>query len=104
MILPAGWIAIIDSNHDKLKSNFVKQDKLLSLCGTKVTDTFSISSLDENQASISLQRTLIAIDGTVIEPCEITMHITRPYHPNKILPVAAVLLLSGIQWDTVFSV
>ena len=104
VILPAGWIAIIDSNHDKLKKQFCKTRQIVITCGTKVTDTFSISSLDETQASISLQRTLIAIDGTVIEPCEITMHITRPYHPNKILPVAAVLLLSGIQWDTVFSV
>lgn len=102
VILPANWIAVIDSNHDKLKEQFCKTGQIVVTCGTKATDTFSISSLDENQASISLQRTLIAINGTVIEPCEITMHITKPYHPNKILPVAAVLLLAGIQWDADF--
>ena len=101
VILPANWIAVIDSNHDKLKEQFCKTGQIVVTCGTKATDTFSISSLDENQASISLQRTLIAINGTFIEPCEITMHITKPYHPNKILPVAAVLLLAGIQWDAI---
>ena len=90
VILPANWIAVIDSNHDKLKEQFCKTGQIVVTCGTKATDTFSISSLDENQASVSLQRTLIAINGTVIEPCEITM------------PVAAVLLLAGIQWDADF--
>ena len=104
LILPANWIAVIDSNHDKLKEQFCKTGQIVITCGTKATDTFSISSLDENQASISLQRTLIATNGTVIEPCEITMHITKPYHPNKILPVAAVLLLAGIQWDAAFNI
>ena len=102
VILPADWVAIINSNHDKLKEQFCKTGQIVVTCGTKATDTFSISSLDENQASISLQRTLIAINGTAIEPCEITMHITKPYHPNKILPVAAVLLLAGIRWDADF--
>ncbi|MFR1213985.1 MAG: hypothetical protein ACLSCV_03805 [Acutalibacteraceae bacterium] len=63
MILPADWIAIINSNHDKLKEQFCKTGQIVVTCG-KATDTFSISSLDENQASISLQRTLIATNGT----------------------------------------
>lgn len=102
--LPANWIAVIDSNHDKLKEQFCKTGQIVITCGTKATDTFSISSLEESQVSISLQRTLIAINGGVIEPCEITMHITKRYHPNKILPVAAVLLLAGIEWDSLFYV
>ncbi len=102
--LPNHCISVIDSNHDKLKEQFCKTGQIVVTCGTKVTDTFSISSLDENQASVSLQRTLKAINGKVIEPCEITMHITKPYHPNKVLAAAAVLLLAGIPWDSPFYV
>ena len=43
VILPANWIAVIDSNHDKLKEQFCKTGQIVVTCGTKATDTFSIS-------------------------------------------------------------
>lgn len=100
--LPKGWVAVVGSHHDKLKEQFCKTGQVVITCGTKVTDTLSIASLDENQTAISLQRTLKAMNGEVIEPCELTMHLTQPYSPHKILPVAAVLLLAGIPWDSIF--
>ena len=100
--LPKDWIAVVDSDHDSVKAQFCKTGQIIVTYGTKPTDTFSISGLDGKQASISLQRTVKAITGAVIEPCEITMTLTKPYHPCKLLPVAAVLLLAGIAWNETF--
>ena len=104
MILPANWITVIDSNHDKLKEQFCKTGQIVVTCGTKATDTFSISSLDENQASISLQRTFNRNQwhGGIEPFAKLRCILPNLYHPNKILPVAAVLLLAGIQWDADF--
>lgn len=102
--LPAGWIVVMGSHDEKLKEYFCKTGQMVITCGTNATDTFSIASLNENQTAVSLQRTLKTLNGSILEPCEITMHLTQPYNPHKVLPVAAVLLLADIPWDSVFVV
>lgn len=102
--LPKGWVVVMSSHDEKLTEHFCKTGQVVITCGTKATDTLSIASLDENQTAVSLQRMLKILNGTVLEPCEITIHLTQPYHPHKVLPVAAVLLLAGIPWDSVFIV
>lgn len=102
--LPAGWVAVMGSHDEKLKGHFCKTGQVVITCGTQATDTFSIASLNENQTAVSLQRMLKTLNGTILEPCEITMHLTQSYNPHKVLPVAATLLLAGIPWDSIFVV
>ena len=52
--LPPGWVAVISACHDKLKEALRKTGQITVTCGTKATDTFSISGINENQASVSL--------------------------------------------------
>lgn len=64
-------------------------------CGLSDKDTFTISGISEEQAAVSLQRTLKTVSGKTIQPCEYVFNLTKPLPRYDIMDLAAVLVLSN---------
>ncbi|MCI1965852.1 MAG: hypothetical protein LKJ17_06950 [Oscillospiraceae bacterium] len=64
-------------------------------CGTSSKETLSIAGLEEGSAALSLQRTLKALNGQMLEPHDFTVKFSEPRSPHQLLMVCAALLISG---------
>ena len=62
-------------------------------CGTSPQDTLTVSSLTPERSLLAVQREITALDGQVIEPCEIA--VTGGENVFSTLIVSAVLILCG---------
>ena len=69
------------------------------VCGSSPRDSVSISSVNGESISVSVQRTLTALDGSDILPCEIKAEFTGEFDAYPLLASASVLLLCGIKSD-----
>ena len=67
------------------------------VCGISSKDTITYSSLNENDAAVSLQRTIETLQGRSVEPMEITVDFTAKYDPSTVLLYVASLLVSGVD-------
>ncbi|GEM_PF-5951684 len=68
-------------------------------CGTALTDTLSVSSIGEQSAAVSLQRSVTTLSGKEIEPCEIPVRLNGLSDSVIITAAAAMLLLCDIPPD-----
>lgn len=59
-------------------------------------DTLTLSSLDDRQAVVALQRPLRRLDGSWLEPQEWVLQLTAPARPELLLSQAAILLTAGL--------
>lgn len=92
--LPEGCPAVL-SGQDPAAAAFAGERGLLPLdCGLSLRDTLTLSSLTENSAVVSLQRPVARLDGTLLEPVELPLALTRRWEPYPLLCCAGVLLLS----------
>ena len=66
-------------------------------CGMNSKDTLSVAGLDETSATLSLQRSVMTVDGNILEPHDFTVRLMSKLSPNRILAVCAVLLICGID-------
>ncbi len=69
------------------------------VCGTSQRDSLSISSVNGESLSISVQRILTALDGSDILPCELKADFVGEFDAYPMLASAAVLLLCGAKCD-----
>ena len=60
-------------------------------CGLGSKDTITLSSFVENQAVVAIQRSIHSITGTVIEPVEIPLNISKATDSYGLLILAALL-------------
>ena len=63
--------------------------------GMSNKDTISLAGLDDAGASVSIQRTVRALDGTEIEPGDIRVRLKKPHSAEQVLLLSTVLLLCG---------
>lgn len=88
-------VIINSANHQQLE--FISKFKVnVVTCGLSTKDTITFSSRDENSAVVSLQRSIRAIDGTIIEPMDIPCKITKKYSDYFVLGYVAILLLLNL--------
>ncbi len=66
-------------------------------CGTSLKDTFSLSSISMECATVSLQRDIVDLSGKIYEPHEFKVKFKGELSPYNILCVSATLLLCGVS-------
>lgn len=64
-------------------------------CGMSVTDTLTCSSLQPDSACICLQRSIPTLSGSLAEPMEIPLSLSRPYDSYALMCLAGILVLCG---------
>ena len=93
--IPPGFLGIVSST-DSLALSFLKESGIRAVtCGASVRDTFSLSSLKEDCASISLQRDFIRPDGLILEEQEFFVRLSKDIDAQSLLLIAAVLIISS---------
>ena len=88
-------IAVVDSSNEKLM-RFVAATKLPAVtCGLSARDTITLSSISRDSAVISLQRSVVCLDGTQAEPQEIPVNICSICDNFALMAIASIYILSG---------
>lgn len=93
--IPPSFFAIIDSDNTKAADMLRAQGTQTVTCGLSQKDTITFSSLENDRAVVSLQRGLVALDGSELLPVEIPVTFNDSHSEYPILASTAVLLLSG---------
>lgn len=93
---PIGIIGICEDTNKNALENFKKSNIAVITCGINNKNTITISSLCENNVLVTLQRSIIDINGNHIEPCEFKISLLKQYNPYSILSVTAILIIHGI--------
>jgi len=97
MDIPAGFIAVTDSENDKAIEILQKYSLRTVTCGLSQRDTITYSSLDSERALISQQREIKGLYGQRILPHEIPVTMKTPYKQYPLLAAMGVLLLSELS-------
>ena len=95
--LPAGFIAVTESDNDTAIKILQKNALQTVTCGLSQRDTLTYSSLDSEKAVISLQREIKSLHGESMLPHEIPVALQSTRSDYPLLAAVAVLLLSGIK-------
>ena len=91
----AGLVPVFSSSHTGA-AVFLKGTGLSAITyGMSNKDTISLAGLDDAGASVSIQRTVRALDGTEIEPGDIRVRLKKPHSAEQVLLLSTVLLLCG---------
>ncbi len=95
-IYPIGIVGVCEDSNKYALENFKKTKNAVITCGSNNKNTLTISSFSKNSVLVTLQRSIIDINGTRVEPCELKIRLLKPYNPYSILSSIAILLLHGI--------
>ncbi len=95
-VFPEGIIGICESGDKSALEIFEKNRIPVITCGMSGKNTVTFSSMEKNRVMLTLQRTVIGMDGTEIEPGEYKIELKREYNPFSVLSCTAILLLFGI--------
>lgn len=95
--VPSGFSCVLESKNMHAAAMLQGTDAAAITCGTSPKDTISIAGLDESNAALSLQRSIITVEGSVLEPHDFTVKLVSELGPHRILAVCAILLISGID-------
>lgn len=90
-------IPIIHSQNKKAIAQLKDTNCVAITCGTSAKDTLSLASINDKNASISLQRELTDVYGNAIEPMDITVTLQKERGVYPTLAACAALLLCGID-------
>jgi hypothetical protein len=95
-----GGYALVDCS-SKSAAESIGRAKIPSItCGLSSKDTLTFSSIKDDRALLSLQRTLTRFDGSIAEPQEIPINLSRLSEPYPVICAAGVFILSGTD-DTI---
>ena len=94
-ILPLGVIGICeDTNQNAL--NIFKENKVpVITCGNNHKNTITISSIENNQYILTLQRQITDLKGNVILPTDYKITLDNKYSPEAVMLCGAVLCLEN---------
>lgn len=97
ILIPEGFLSILEMKNFNAAEMLNGTGAAAITCGTSSKDTLSIAGIDEISATLSLQRSVMTVDGKMLEPHDFTVRLLSKLSPTRILAVCAVLLLSGID-------
>lgn len=63
-------------------------------CGMSITDTITLSSIGPDDAVVCLQRCIPTLNGTIIEPFEIPIKLSRPIDSYALMCIVSIVLLA----------
>lgn len=95
--VPEGFVCILEAGNLAAARLLCGSKATVILYGTGSRNTLSLSGLSSSSALISLQRSLMTLEGNLVEPREIEVRLSAERSPQQILLVSAVLLLSGVD-------
>jgi len=95
--LPVYTIGICDSLDKEAVNFFANNTVLVISCGMGRKNTVTFSSIDEDKALLTFQRTLTDIYGNTIEPAEYKNKLKNKYREFSVMASATILLLYGIK-------
>ena len=95
--IPAGFSCVLEAKNKNAAAILQGSDAAAITCGTSPKDTISIAGLDETNAALSLQRSIVTVSGAILEPHDFTVQLISELGPHRILAVCAALLISGIN-------
>ena len=88
-------IAVVNSNNTEALQTASALKIPAVTCGMQSKDTITLSSITQESAVLSIQRSIVTFDNTVIEPSEIPLTLHSSLDNFTILAVCAILILSG---------
>lgn len=94
---PIGIIGIAEDNNKAALSNFKKSGNAVITCGINNKNTITISSLNHENALVTLQRSIIDLNGNIVDPAEYKITLSKQYTPFSIMACAITLILKGIE-------
>jgi len=94
--LPFGITGICEENNKHALNLFCKNKIPVITCGMGAKNTVTLSSLNNENLLISLQRTITETNGKSTEPAEFKINLKKQYEPFSVMASVAVLLLLGI--------
>ena len=95
--LPDGFCCVLESDNHRAAALLQNSHFPVVTCGMGAKDTLSVASLDDGNAVLSLQRSVAALDGRILEPHDFRVSICTGTGPKQILAVSMTLLLSEIE-------
>lgn len=96
-------LSVTESDNENALSLLRQSGSPVIGCSMSGCDTLTLSCLDENGALVSLQRSVCTLGGTLIEPCEIKLRLSKETALFPLLAACAVLLLSDIPCEKGYS-
>ena len=94
--LSPGLLPVFESHNQKALAFLHREGASAITCGMSPRDTLSLASVDYHSATVSIQRCIPLLDGTVLEPGDIPVELGKPYSPHQILAAVSVLLFCGV--------
>ena len=89
-------VAVCDSE-DKTAIDMLAKNKIPAItAGMSGFDTVTLSSITEREVTVSLLRPVTTLSGTVTEPCDFTVALTKPYSCRTVLICCATLVLLNV--------
>ncbi|HEX2986497.1 MAG TPA: hypothetical protein VHO71_06770 [Caproiciproducens sp.] len=102
--VPVGFSCILESKNFHAAAILQETGAAAITCGTSSKDTISIAGLEENNAVLSLQRSVMTINGDLVEPHDFKVTVHSGIGPHRILAVCTVLLILGIDSSAGYSI
>ena len=101
--IPDSVPCLVESTNTAALCTLMSSSHTAICCGLSSKDTFSVSSLRDHEAVVSVQRHLTALDGRPIEPGDIPIRLSQAQSAYSIMASCAVLLFSGQDPEHGFS-
>lgn len=90
-------LCIVSSNNKKALNMLCNTNTPVITCGSGSKDTFSMASVQDTCATISLQRDITDVYGNVVEPMDINVKFKEGSSISSVLFACAVFTLCGID-------
>lgn len=94
--LPDGTIGICEDCNSNALKIFEKNNIPVISCGNSSKNTITISSINDRNIIVTLQREITDKFGNIIYPGDYKIALSKDYSPFAVLSSAAILLLNGI--------
>lgn len=88
-------ISIVDETNTRALSMLRQCGRAVVSCGMGKKSTVSIASLSEDNAVVSIQRQMKALNGELIEPHDLKITLRRPLEEFPLMSLCVLLLLTG---------
>lgn len=95
--LPEHLCCILESSNHRAAALLQQSGSPVITYGMSARDTLTASSMDRDRMVFSLQRSVTALSGALLEPHDFFVTSCSGASPCQLLPAAAVLLLCGME-------
>lgn len=89
-------LVILDSSNEAALHALMKREAYVLTCGLRSKDTVTVSSRQEDDAVISLQREIVTFTGRKLEPMELVFRNCAGVETAQLLLLATLLFTLGL--------